>query len=145
MAFTGGLTNDFGPIGAGERYGDVNIILTSDDFQDGLRVGRFAQLDNGKLLNTNGFAGPLLAGVVLRNVAAPIEDGGIVDGSLYRQVEYMRQGLVTVDVKVGEKPEKFGQVFVDDNTGEALSAGGTQARAEFIEKVGQDVWLIRLY
>lgn len=145
MAFPSSITNDFDGIGSGERYGNVNIALTSDNFEDGLKIGKFSQLSAGKLMNMNGNAGSVVAGVVLRNVAAPIEDGATVNGSLYNQVDYMRQGMVTVDVKVGEIPAKFGAVFADETTGEAVTAAGIAVRGEFIEKVSANVWLIRLF
>lgn len=146
MAFATGYLADPQKVGAGERYGSTNIVLTADTFEDGLKVGRFAKLDAGSLDNLDESATPVIAGVVLRNAAAPVEDGGVIDADLYGQVEYIRQGLVTVDVKTGETPAQFGAVYADNATGEATATNTDIAvSGEFIEEVQAGVWLIRLY
>lgn len=146
MAFTTGYLPDQPQVGAGERYGNNNIILTARTFEDGLKVGRFAKLDSGSLDNLDGSATPVIAGVVLRTAVTPIEDAGTIDSTLYGQVEYVRQGLVTVDVKAGESPAQFGPVYADNATGEATATGTDIAvSGEYIEQVQAGVWLIRLY
>jgi hypothetical protein len=145
MAFQTGYLADPVKVGAGERFGSVNIILSATDFEDGLKVGKFAQLKGGSITNLDETSTPVIAGVVLRNVASPVEDGGIIDGSLFGQVEYLRQGLVTVSVKAGETPVQFGEVYADNETGEATADDDDVATgAEFIEEVQAGVWLIRL-
>lgn len=147
MAFSTGYLDDPQKVGAGERYGSNHVILTALDFEDSLKVGRFAKLDTGSLDNVDGSASPVFAGVVLRNPAAPVEDGAVVDADLYSQVEYIRQGLVTVDVKSGETPALFGRVYVsnagDANDGLATATNTDEAvNAEFIAEVQSGVWLI---
>lgn len=147
MSFGTGQLDDPQKVGAGERHGQAQIIFTALDFEDNLRIGRFAKLDAGSLDNMDGSATPVIAGVVLRNVAAPVEDGGVVDADLYSQVEYMRGGLVTVDVKTGETPTIFGKVYAsnagDANDGLATAnAADVPTNAEFIMEVQDGVWLI---
>lgn len=145
MAFQTGYLADPVKVGAGERFGSVNIILSATTFEDGLKVGKFAQLKAGSIDNLDETATPVIAGVVLRNVASPVEDGSAIDGSLYGQVEYIRQGLVTVSVKEGETPVQFGTVYADNETGEATATDtDIETSAEFIEEVQAGVWLIRL-
>ena len=149
MSFGTGSIDDPQKVGAGERFGSNQLILTALDFEDNLVVGRFAKLDSGSLDNVDGSATPVFAGVVLRNVANPVEDAGAIDADLYDQVEYIRQGLVTVRVKVGETPALFGRVYVsnagDANDGMAtttVAADRLSVDAEFIEEIQTGVWLI---
>lgn len=149
MAFASSHLDDPQKVGAGERYGTLQLIYTARTFEDSLKVGRFAKLDTGSLDNLDGSATPTIAGVVLRNVAAPVEDNATVDADLYDQVEYIRQGLVTVDVKSGETPTRFGRVYIsndgDANDGLATATNTDVAvNAEFIEEVQSGVWLIYL-
>jgi hypothetical protein len=147
MAFGTGYLDDPQNIGAGERLGTVHAIFSATTFEDGLKVGRFAKLDTDSIDNFDGSATPVVAGVVLRNVANPVEDLATIDADLYSQVEYMRQGLVTVDVKTGETPAKYGRVYIS-NAGDASDGLATAtntdipANAEFIEEVQAGVWLI---
>lgn len=136
---------------AGEDRGLNNITLSSDTFEDGLIVGRFAKLDSGSLDNLDSSATPNIAGVVLRSAANAIEDGQTYDATLIKQVEYTRSGLVTIDVVAGQAPTAFGPVFAS-NTDDANRGKGTTVddatteatNAEWIEEVASDVWLIRL-
>lgn len=148
MAFATGSINDPQKVGAGERFGSTNIVLTETSFEDQLVVGRFAKLDTGSIDNMDGSATPVIAGVVLRNVASPVEDAGVIDGALFSSVDIMRQGLVSVEVKAGQTPVKFGAVTAsnagDASDGMALAAGGIATGAEFIEEIKTNVWLIRL-
>ena len=147
MSFSTGHLDDPVKVGAGERYGTGDVVLTALTFEDSLRVGRFAKLDTGSLDNMDGSATPAIAGVVLRNPSSPVEDDATVDSDLYSQVEYVRQGLVTVDVKSGETPALFGRVYVsnagDANDGLATATNTDEAvNAEFITEVQSGVWLI---
>lgn len=149
MAFNQGYLSDPNAVGAGERF-DPNsaIVLTARTFEDGLVVGRFAKLDSGSLDNMDSSSTPTIAGVVLRDVALPVEDGQTVDAALYDQVQYQRAGLVTVEVKDGETPTQFGTVYAS-NAGDADDGKATatdtdvETSAEFIEEVDTNVWLIR--
>lgn len=149
MAFGTGYLDDPQAVGGGERVGKNHTILTALTFENNLKVGRFAKLDTGSLDNLDGSATPVIAGVVLRDVARPVEDGGVIDNTLYSQAEYAREGLVTVDVKTGETPAQFDLVYIsnagDANDGLATATGTDLAvNAEFIKEVQTDVWLISL-
>lgn len=149
MAFNSPITTDFIRVGGGYRYNaKADLILTATEFEDGLVTGRFAKLDTGSIDNFDGSATPEVAGIVLRDVTLPIEDGATVSGDLYQQVEYARKGLFSVEVKDGEDPALFGQVYVS-NAGDAddgkATATNTDEEAvgwEFIEEVKPGVWLV---
>lgn len=151
MAFTSPLTTDPVKVGAGETLGNWHGVLTAREFEDGLVIGRFAKMDSGSLDNIDSSATPVIAGVPLRSSANPIEDGSTIDGDLFKQVEYIRVGFVTVDVVAADTPALFGDVFVkntaDADAGKATTvndATTVAANAEFIEEVKANVWLIRL-
>ena len=136
---------------AGEDRGLSGISLTARVFENGLRVGRFAKLDSGSLDNMDGSASPVVAGVVLRQAANPVEDGDTIEADLYKQVEYKRSGLVSVEVVSGDTPATFGPVFVNNvagaDAGKATTTddGTTEpTNAEWVEEVATDVWLVRL-
>ena len=146
MAFNTGYLGDPQRTGGGERYGDNVVVLAATTFEDGLKVGRFAKLDAGSIDNMDGSATPVIAGVVLRNVAAPVEAGSAIDATLTDHVNYVRAGLVTVEVKEGEEPEQFDEVFAD-NTGATAglaATAGIETGAEFIREEKPGVWLVRL-
>jgi len=151
MTFSTGYLGDPVEIKAGELKGDNNIVLSAKTFEDSLKIGRFAKLDSGSLDNIDASATPVIAGVVTRNQARAVEDADVIDSEYYEYAEYLRSGLITVDVVTGDTPAAFGQVYVENQTpadyGKATttSTGNAQARAEFIEEVQTDVWLVRLY
>lgn len=147
MAFLTGYLADPQQVGAGERYGENQLILSASTFENGLKVGRFAKLDTGSIDNFDGSATPQVAGVVLRNVASPVEDGETIDSALYDHIAFIRQGLVTVEVKAGETPAMFSRVFIsnagDANDGKATAtATDIDANAEFVQEIQDNVWLI---
>lgn len=150
MAFPTGYLGDPTAVSAGELLGTENTVLTANKFEDGLLVGRFAKLDTGSIDNIDASATPTIAGVVLRNVAASVEEGGAVDASLHLQWQYIRHGIVTVDVVAADSPVQFGSVYVENQTpveyGKAttVSAGNVDANAEFLHEVQAGVWAIRL-
>jgi len=147
MSFLTGYLDDPQKAGAGERFGNLHLIYTARTFENGLLAGRFAKLAAGSLDNMDGSASPVIAGVVARKVTSPVEDGAAIDNTLFKQVEFIRQGLCTVDVKAGETPAMFGRVYVsnagDANDGLATATPTDEAvNAEFIEEVQAGVWLI---
>ena len=151
MAFGTGYVGDQEKIGAGENYAQ-GIVLASTTFENGLNVGRFAKIDSGSLDNLDASATPNIAGVVLRDVAMPVEDGSSYDNTLYKMVEYQREGLVTVQAVTGQTPTIFGAIYAENQTGAdygkatTTSAGNVDANAEFIKVVdsANDIWQIRL-
>lgn len=152
MSFSTGYLADPVKVGAGERFDPKSdTVLSASTFENGLVVGRFAKLDAGSIDNIDSSASPVIAGVVLRKGSNPIEDASTIDSSLFGQVEYLRAGLVTVDVVAADTPSQFGAVFVkntnDADAGKATTvddATTEAANAEFIQEVKANVWLVRL-
>lgn len=142
MAFASGFLADPQRVGSGERFGDNVIVLGTPDFGEGLFVGRFAQLVGTEVINMAAGENTVVAGVVLRNVAAAVEANGVIDKSLTSAVEYVRSGLVTVDLRDGDVPLQFAPVFADVD-GKASTAG-VETGAEFIREEQAGVWLVRL-
>jgi hypothetical protein len=147
MAFATGHLDDPQKAGSGELLGTSHIALAAITFEDGLKIGRFAKLDTGSIDNMDSSGTPVIAGVVLRNDAGIVEDGGTIDSAVYGQIEYLRQGLVTVDAKTGESPTLFSRVYANnDATADAglatVDATDVDTNAEFITEIQTDVWLI---
>jgi len=138
-------------IGGGELLGDVHVILSSNDFEDGLRVGRFAQYVSGSpsLKNMDGSASPVIAGIPKRHLGRSVEAGDAIDATYQSHVDNVRLGLVTVDVKSGEDPSRFGRVYVSNNgdSDDGLATADSadlEVNAMFIHEVGDGAWLIML-
>ena len=151
MSFNGGVQSDPSQVGAGEKYGDDNTIISESTFEDQLVIGRFAKIDSGSIDNIDASVDPSIAGVVLRNITNPIEDGGVIDSALFDKVDILRAGLVSVDVVTGDVPAKYGAVFVNNQaTADAGKATTTDdantepSNAEFIEEIQTSVWMVRL-
>lgn len=151
MAFPTGYLADPEAAGAGETVGTLNMILTATVFENALKIGRFAKLDTASIDNIDASATPVLAGVVTRNVALAIENGDTISSTLYSQIQYLRQGIVTIDVMAADTPALFGAVFVrntaDDDAGKASTADDANTEpstAEFLYEVQANVWAIRL-
>ena len=152
MGFPTGHLDDPKRAGAGETIGVDNISLTALTFENGLVAGRFAKLDTGSLDNIDASVAPVIAGVVLRKIEMPVEDGSAIDNTLYGSVEYLRQGVVTVDVMAADDPSALGPVFVkntaDADAGKATTVDDATTEAasgEFLHEVQAGVWAIRLY
>jgi hypothetical protein len=149
---------EIGKSGSGELQGTNHIILSSDTFEDGLKIGRFAKLDSGSIDNMDGSLTPVIAGVVARTPGNAVEDDGTYDTDNTTQINYVREGLVTVDVIDGDTPTQFGIVWavngsgVDDGLAAVSSASGTlkldgttnNPFAEFVREVDENVWVVRV-
>lgn len=149
MSFSSGFEVDYQNIGAGEQKGNRNIVLDYQSFEDGLKVGRFAKVDTGRLDNLDGSATPIIAGVVLRVPTLTIENGETIEAKNHvGSVSYVEHGLVTVDVKIGETPAYKGTVYAsnagdaNDGLAQAVATNGVDTGAVFIEEVKAGVWLI---
>jgi len=151
MAFPTGYESDHQRIGSGENYGQ-GIVLSDNNFEDGLIAGRFAKIDTGSIDNLDASATPVLAGVVLRDIVMPVEDGEAYTSELYTKVDYQREGLITVQAVTGQTPSAFAAIYAENQTpadyGKATTTAGgnVDANAEFIKVVDgtSDVWQIRL-
>lgn len=145
MAFNTGYLEDPSQVLAGTLFGGAHVILSEPTFEDGLKVGRFAKLDSGSLDNLDSSATPVIAGVVVRNVAGAVEDGQTIDAAYRSFADYARAGLIAVDVKSGETPAYGGAVYADNATGEATATDTDIAtNGEFIKELASGLWLIRL-
>lgn len=151
MTFPTRPTIDIAEAGSGQPS-DIfaKFILSSEVFEDGLNIGRFAKLDTGSIDNLDASATPVIAGVVIRNVTNPIEDGDTYKIANTIAVEYVRAGIVTVEVKTGETPAKFGAVYAhnlaDADAGKAVTTAtnAVTTTGEFISEISPNVWTIRL-
>ena len=135
--------------GPGELVKVENVVLTAVTFEDALKIGRFAKLDTGSLDNMDGSATPVIAGVVLRNIAGELEGAATIDADLYAQAYYLRSGVCTVQVKSGETPTQGGRVYVSNagnaNDGMATAtATDVAVNAEFICAESTGCWRILL-
>lgn len=149
MAFATGLERDPTDFAGGEVLGTANKIHTFGSFEDGLKVGRFAKLDSGRLDNMDGSSTPLMVGVVRRNVSAVTEDALTYSTSVYKAVDVVFDGEATVFVKSGDTPSKYGRVYAsnagDANDGMATTSSGQPAtHAVFVEEVKTGIWKIAL-
>ena len=149
MAFETGYLSDFNKVGAGEEYGVNNRILGHRSYEDGLKVGRFAKVDSGRLDNMDGSATPVIAGVVIRTPTTSVEADGTIDADLTTgSVSYMQSGFVTVEVKAGQTPTYKGTVYAsnagdaNDGTAQTGATNGVDTGAIFIEEIQSGVWLI---
>jgi hypothetical protein len=151
MVFSQASFTDPQKVGGGELKGTTHVILTSTDFEDGLYVGRFAQYVSGSpsLKNMDGTASPVIAGIPKRFLGRSVEAGDTLDKTYQTHVEYVRFGIVTVDVRSGESPERFGRVYVSNN-GDADDGLATadpadlEVNATFLHEVGDGAWAILL-
>lgn len=151
MAFATGYLSDPQKVHAGETVsGAASVIFSTPSFENGLVVGRFAKLDTGRIDNIDGSATPVIAGVVLRNVANPVEDGGTYDTTITVSIDYQRAGLCTVEVVAADTPTMYGPVFVKNAAGADAGKATTVDDAttepsnfEFIQQVQAGVWLVR--
>jgi len=145
MSFATGAISDALPTKAGEVYGTSYIALYATTFENGLKIGRFAKLDADSIDNLDTSATPVLAGVVINSASNIVEDGATYTTLNNSGINYLRSGLIAVDVKSGETPAKFGAVYASNTTGEATATNTDLAtNAEFIESLGTNLWLIRL-
>jgi hypothetical protein len=147
MSFATSALINMPDVGSGEPLSGNNTILTATTFEDGLLMGRFAKLDTGSIDNFDGSATPVPAGVVVRDVPGAVEQDGAVDADTTTKIHYIREGLVTVDVKTGETPALFDRVYIsndgDANDGLATATNTDIAvNAEFLYEVQSGVWAI---
>jgi hypothetical protein len=147
MAFATGYLADPVLTGAGETYGNNHVILAREEFEDGLKVGRFSKFDNDQIENMDGSATPVIAGVVKRSIVNPVEDAATRDSDIWEYVNIVSQGLCTVSAKAGETPTFLDKVYAsnegDANDGLAMvDSNGIDTNAVFVEEIKSGVWLI---
>jgi hypothetical protein len=128
-------------VGSGEIWHDGFITHTSK-FDANIKTGKFASLVAGVL--TTGTGGTL-AGVVVRKITGSLEVAEEDDvHERVTEVEFMRAGGISVDVKTGDSPAFGGKVYVDTDGRATTDNSKPLSNAEFIREIAGDVWLIRL-
>lgn len=146
MPFTNPFSVDIKTASIGSQVSFTAINVAHNNFIDNLKGGVGVSYDTAldKIINFDNTKS--FAGVVIRNPAGVVEAGDTIDSDIINQITVMRQGLIVVDLKVGETPEVYGAVFIEDATGKAQTTGtgGTAIDAEFIEQVSSTSWVIRL-
>ncbi len=119
MARFDNITAEIPPEGAGEAYGNTNIILTAEN--DGAKVGRFAKFSGGKLVPMTA-ADDAPAGVVLRDLTLPVD----TDPDDAPLVDCLIKGMVTVEADPVEGlPEVGAQLYVTAD-GRVAEASGDE-------------------
>lgn len=150
MAFAAGIQDGITRAGAGERYGANLTILGIDNFESGLKIGRFAKVDTGRVDNMDGSSTPVIAGLVLRKIGTALEDGETLTTTYNSEIDLLRTGLGTVGVKAGETPAFNGVVYAsnagDANDGLAVttSTNAVATNARFVMEIKSGVWLIEM-
>ena len=79
MTFDSAASIEMPEVGAGvATLVDRSYIYTASDggipFEDGIKIGRFAQIKSGVLSNMDATPTPVVAGVVLRSPARPVTE-----------------------------------------------------------------------
>ncbi len=145
MSFPSAFSPDIQDIEGGERHGNTNLIQ-SVAFEDGLKVGRFCQVDGDKVKNMDGTADPVLAGVALRllNMEMGVPE---YKSDFFAAADILRTGNTSLDVKDGETaPDLFAPVYCsnagDDDDG-LVTATDTDLATEyrFIRVNKNGTWL----
>lgn len=130
----------------------INMTYPADKFVDGLKVGLVAQFNSdNKVANYGSGASQTEAGVVAYNPSATIDGGGTYNSSnLDISAEVIEFGVVSVIVKTGQTPTKFGQVYVStssDSLGQVQTSatnGNIYDNAVFFAKISDSVWHIKI-
>lgn len=151
MTFATGYKSSPDKVGAGEIHGGGHCIWGARSFQDGLTVGRFAQVKAGVISNMDATATPTLAGVVMRNAASPVEAASVLNTAYYANADIVLSNMVTVDAVAADTPTMFAPIYAVNTAGAdigkaTVNASGTIAtRGRFLEVIQPGVWLIQLY
>lgn len=147
MAFT--TTTQPTELGTGIERGH-NITTSYSKFITGLKIGLFARLSAGSILNLDGTATPNIVGVVRRSISNAVESESNYVTGVVNIVDVVESGLVTVKVATGVNPVKNEKVYaintVGVEIGKATNVVGTNIPVDgvFYEKVSATVWTIKL-
>lgn len=151
MAFEASNGSYIEPTGAGERHHPpTEYVLATSTFEEGLIEGRFCRQDPSDadgILNLDGTANPVLAGVALRRIGNAIESAGALS-PLINQADFGRAGAFSVEVADGDSPARFDAVYVINGGAESGRATTVDTNVEapgweFIEEVKAGVWVVR--
>lgn len=149
MSLISGVSTGIVGVGGGEINPNSQVVVCTKTFENGLKAGRFCKLDTGSADNFDGSATPTPYGVVLRKITNALDNAGTYSTDTTEQVEILRSGMVTVDVKTGETPAILGRVYIsnagDANDGLATAtASDVAVNAEFVREVKTGVWEISM-
>lgn len=133
---------------SGEIVGNSNILIARTAFENALLFGRFAKYDTGRVDNMDGSATPVIAGIVVRDMTNPIDDGLAYTTENTRQIDLVAHGLATVEAIAGETPSFNAPIYArnsgagDMGKASVASANGILTDARFVEKITDTVWLV---
>ena len=149
MVFPSSASAEMPVVGAGVcTVPEKSIILTSTDgrvpFEDGLIIGRVAQIKAGVLSNMDATPTPVIAGVVMRQPNRPVDEDMIYSKQMTDNVNFVRSGMVTVE-GTGTAPDYLKPVYCNTDGVATKSNSDTALNAEFIEEIQTGVWLIRFF
>lgn len=147
MAFTNDLSVKKGQIGEVNYSFNPKIDAVTFDYNSPLKIGRIAQYKDGVLCDLDATATPIIAGVVVRNIANAIENGDTFttngDGAVI-QVEVLSFGLINVAVKDGDTPSKFGKIYAvisgDDAGKVTTDSTALEVKGYFNRPVETGIW-----
>lgn len=124
---------------AGEPLG-LNIINSNVNFVDGIVEGDIALLNSGVIDPV----GTVFAGVIKRDLTGASENDGKLTNEFNVICDVVETGLVTVNVKAGVFPAKYGTVYVDvaGSRVTATTSGTDALDAYFYEEVAPEIWSI---
>jgi hypothetical protein len=151
--FPTGYLNAPGPIAGGEIHGGSHVILSSNNFENGLVVGRFAKVETGSAIhNIDGSATPVIAGVVQREANQPLDKNGVIDSTLTDLINYVTQGVVSVDAVTGQTPVRGAAIYAynaagtpaDHGKATTTSTDNALTTAKFVAALSTNVWLVQL-
>jgi len=151
MSFQSARQDEIGKVGSGEIVGNVGVVSTYTDFEEGLKGGLFAKYNAGVVEFVDGEADSIMAGVVKRDITGALEDDGLYKATNSNIVDVIESGIVTVDVVAGLDVKKFDPVYVyngatTEDQGKATNDATDAILVDgyFYKEVNTDVWAVRL-
>jgi hypothetical protein len=154
MAFNSAVQANVQNVDGGELLVTAPYAVTSyDSFQDGLKIGRIAQIKAGVVSNLDGTSTPDICGVVRRDVANATVAGETISADYSLRADVVDFGRVTVFTATGAVPTEGSAVYVINNTSadagkvtQNSSATGALALTDvvFYKEVKAGVWTVTL-
>ena len=155
MSFNLPVSNVIPQVPAGTVFGKNNDIFSTDNYADGLYIGRFANQDpiDGALYNWLDGVGALIAGVVLNSTSFTpntlvISDDAFAPSKKPQSIDFINSGIVAVQVKTGDTPDPYNDVFIENglvDRGTATTLNTQRpANAIFLREISTGIWLIRI-
>jgi len=128
-------------------------VSAFEQFEDGLREGRFVKFDTGSVDNLDGSGSPTVIGIAKRKLTGEIGEGTYTTSGLGADdvAEVITFGYATVTVTDAADPSKYDPVYVinanNANAGKATEdSSGNLAVSDvvFWEPKGANTWLVRI-